>query len=138
MKKSMLWLSAATLLAGLAAPALAAPGESGSDPNYWVSLGTERFQGGNDRETAFGGWAGRSVDRIGLRAVNRYARCTRVRAEFGNGVTRDLDASGLGRMVPGRVYRIDLPGGDRHIVQLHLKCRSLGSYAVSVEIFARK
>ncbi len=139
MKKSMLWLSAAALLAGLAAPALAAPNDGGGwDPNYWVSLGSERFQGGNDRETAFGGWAGRSVDRIGLRAVNRYARCTRVRAEFGNGHTRDLDASGLGRMVPGRVYRIDLPGGDRNIRQLHLKCRALGSYAVSVEVFARK
>ena len=100
--------------------------------------GVERFQGPNDRETAFGGWRGRSVDRIGLQALNGFARCTRVRAEFGNGNTRDLDSSGLARMVPGHVYRVDLPGGDRNIVQLHLKCRALGKYAVSVQVFARK
>jgi hypothetical protein len=41
-------------------------------------------------------------------------------------------------MTPGRMYRVDLPGGDRNIVKLHLKCRALGQYAVSVQIFARK
>jgi hypothetical protein len=110
----------------------------GNDPNYWVRLGAERFEGGMDRESRFAGWAGRSVDRIGLRSMNGFARCARVRATFHNGHTRDLDTSGLYRMVPGRVYRIDLPGGDRNLVDLQLKCRALGQYAVSVEILARK
>lgn len=139
MKRPIRLFSLAMILAGITAPALAFPGDGGgADPNYWVRLGAERFEGPRDRETAFGGWAGRSVDRIGLRAVDGEARCTRVRAEFGNGNVRDLDASSLFQMTPGHVYRIDLPGGDRRIVQLHLKCRALGQRAVSVEIFARK
>lgn len=131
--------TAVALAAGLSAPALAGPANgSGFDPNYWVRMGAERFQGGMDRESEFAGWAGRSVDRIGLQPINGYARCTRVRAEFGNGRVRDLDTSGLSRMTPGRMYRVDLPGGDRNIVKLRLKCRALGRYAVSVRIFARK
>jgi hypothetical protein len=138
MKRSLkLWTMAAALSAAAIVPALAADG-GGYDPNYWVRLGTERFQGPVDREAAFPGWGGRSVDRIGLRSLNGFARCTRVRAMFGNGNTRDLDASGLFRMVPGRVYRVDLPGGDRNVVRLALKCRALGQYAVAVDVFARK
>ena len=137
--KKLQVLSMAALLAGLAVPALAGPGDGGgNDPNYWVSMGSERFEGGPDRESEFAGWAGRSIDTVGLRALNTYARCTRVRAEFGNGKTRDLDASGLFRMTPGRVYRIDLPGGDRNVVKVRLTCRSLSRYAVNVQILARK
>ncbi len=132
-------LSMLALLTGLAAPALAGPGDGGGDdPNYWVQMGSERFDGGFDRESAVGGWAGRSIDRIALRATNGFARCIRVRAEFGNGNTRDLDASGLSRMTPGRTYRIDLPGGDRRVVKFRLTCRPLGRDAVNVQIFARK
>ena len=138
MKRSLkLWTMAAALSAATIVPTLAADG-GGYDPNYWVRLGTERFQGPVDRESTFPGWGGRSVDRIGLRSLNGFARCMRVRATFGNGNTRDLDTSGLFRMVPGRVYRVDLPGADRNVVRLMLKCRALGKYAVSVEVLARK
>jgi hypothetical protein len=137
--KTLQMLSMVALLTGLAAPALAGPGDGGGDdPNYWVRMGLEQFEGGMDRESATGGWAGRSIDTIGLRALNTQARCTRVRAEFGNGRTRDLDASSLFHMMPGRLYRIDLPGGDRNVVKLHLACRSLTRYAVNVQILARK
>ena len=140
MKRPLQAFATATMLvAGFSMSALAGPADrAGFDPNYWVRMGTERFQGGMDRESEFAGWAGRSVERIGLQAMNGYARCTRVRAEFGNGRVRDLDTSGLFRMTPGRMYRVDLPGGDRNVVKLHLKCRALGQYAVSVQIFARK
>ena len=140
MKKALqIFAATAALAAGFSMPASAGPGDGGgNDPNYWVRLGAERFEGGMDRESRFAGWAGRSVDRIGLRSTNGFARCARIKATFGNGHTRDLDTSGLSRMVPGRVYRIDLPGGDRNIVDLRLKCRALGQYAVSVEILARK
>jgi hypothetical protein len=113
-------------------------GYSGSaDPNFWVSLGRERFEG-REVESNFAGWGGRSVDRIGLRAVNADARCRRVRVTFGNGNTRDLDVGQLDRMQQGRVYRIDLPGGERNIVRLALLCRPVGAPTVAVEILARK
>jgi hypothetical protein len=137
--KKLQVLSMVAVLAAFSVPAVAGPGDGGgNDPNYWVTMGSERFEAGLDRESEFAGWAGRSVDRIGLRAMNGFARCTRVHVEFGNGRVRDLDTSGLFRMTPGRVYRIDLPGGDRNIVKLHLTCRALGQYAVLVQISARK
>ena len=140
MKKVLHILAAtAALAAGLSLPTFAGPGDGGgNDPNFWVRLGAERFEGGMDRESRFAGWGGRSVDRIGLRATNGFARCARVQATFRNGHTRDLDTRGLSRMVPGHIYRVDLPGGDRNLVDLRLKCRALGQYAVSIGIFARK
>jgi hypothetical protein len=41
-------------------------------------------------------------------------------------------------MEQGRVYRIDLPGGERNIVRLAMVCRPLGAPGVAVEILARK
>ncbi len=137
-KSAKVWATAAVLSAGILVPSIASAAGNGYDPNYWVRLGFERFQGPRDRETQFAGWGGRSVERIGLRALDGFMRCTRVRAEFGNGNVRDLDTGGLYRMVPGRVYRIDLPGNDRKVVRLTLRCRALGQYAASVEVLARK
>jgi hypothetical protein len=108
-----------------------------SDPNSWVSLGRQRFEG-REVESSFAGLNGRSVDRIGLRAVNADAHCARVRVTFGNGNTRELDVSQLGHMEQGRVYRIDLPGGERNIVRLAMVCRPVGAPGVAVEILARK
>jgi len=113
-------------------------GSGGEDPNYWVSLGRERFQGRRDTESEFAGWGGRSVDRIGLRAVDGDARCTRVTVRFGNGSVRNLDVGSLSSMNQGRVYRLDLPGGDRNVVRVGLACRALGDRAVTIEILARK
>jgi hypothetical protein len=110
----------------------------GPDPNFWVSLGRERFSGSLEAESRFQGWGGRSVDRIGLRAVNADARCRRLTATFGNKHTRQLDVSALSRMERGRVYQIDLPGGDRNLVRLDLLCRPLDAPEVSIEIMARK
>jgi hypothetical protein len=113
-------------------------GGNGPDENYWVSLGRQRFMGGRDTESQFGGWGGRDVDRIALRAVDGDARCTRVQATFHNGNTRDLDVSQLDRMEQGRTYRIDLPGGNRTIMRLAMKCRGLGQREVAIEVLARK
>jgi hypothetical protein len=108
------------------------------DPNYWVSLGRERFVGRRDVESRFAGWGGRSVDRIALRPIDGDARCTRILATFGNGRTRALDVSQLNRMAQGRNYRIDLPGEERRITRLDLTCRALGDRDVTMEILARK
>src|SRR5262249_25164177 len=75
------------------------------DPNYWVTLGRERFEGRGDRESTITGWGGRSVDRLGFRAVDDDAMCPRVRVTFGNGQTSVLD---VGPLDQGRIKRVDL------------------------------
>ncbi len=109
--------------------------QNGNDPNYWVTLGRESFQGRRDREQSFAGWAGRSVERIGFRAVNDDARCSRVSVTFGNGMTRDLD---VGRLDQGRVKNIDLPGGNRNVRSLKMVCSAANKNSVTIEILARK
>ena len=109
--------------------------QSGYDPNYWVTLGRESFEGRRDREQNFAGWAGRSVERIGFRAVNDNARCSRVQVTFGNGNTRDLD---VGRLDQGRMKVVDLPGGNRNVRSLKMVCSAVNKYSVTVEILARK
>jgi hypothetical protein len=111
------------------------PAQNGNDPNYWVTLGRESFQGRRDREQNFAGWGGRSVERIGLRAINDDARCSRLRVTFGNGMTRDLD---VGRLEQGRVKSIDLPGGNRNVTRLNMTCSAVHKYSVTIEILARK
>lgn len=108
---------------------------NGYDPNVWVSLGRERFEGRRDRESSFAGWNGRSVDRIGLRAVDDDARCSAVRAIFGNGRSSVLNVARLDR---GRFASVDLPGGDRNLRSLSLACHAVNRNAVTIEIFARK
>ncbi|HWA04632.1 MAG TPA: hypothetical protein VG819_14020 [Rhizomicrobium sp.] len=109
---------------------------SGYDPNYWITLGRQSFEGMRDREATFsGGWSGRSVERIGFRALNGDARCTRARVAFGNGSTRNFD---VGRLMQGRVKIIDLPGGNRNVRSVGLVCSPLNRSRVVVEIMARK
>ncbi|HWA88929.1 MAG TPA: hypothetical protein VG889_02765 [Rhizomicrobium sp.] len=112
-----------------------AQNNNGNDPNYWVTLGRESFEGRRDREQSFAGWNGKSVERIGLRAVNDDARCSRVRVTFGNGMTRDLD---VGRLDRGRVKTVDLPGGNRNVTRLNMVCSAVNRNQVTVEILARK
>lgn len=114
------------------------PRYNDTDMNQWISLGREQFVGGRDVESTFTGWRGRSVDRIALRALNGDARCMRVRADFANGASTEIGAGHLTHMEQGRTYRLDLPGGDRNVTQLALRCRGLGQRSVTIEIFARK
>jgi len=112
------------------------PAQNGNDANYWVTLSRESFEGRGDRERAVtGGWDGRSVERIGFRAVNDDARCSRVRVTFGNGASRDLD---VGRLDQGRVKSIDLPGGNRRVKSLALMCNAVNKRTVTVEVLGRK
>jgi hypothetical protein len=113
-----------------------APGyQADYDPNYWVTLGRQRFEGRGDRDATVGGWAGRSVDRLGFRAVNDDAVCWRARVTFGNGQSSMID---VGRLDQGRMKFIDLPGGQRNVTGVVLACRAVNRDAVTVEIAARK
>lgn len=102
----------------------------------WTSIGRVSFEGRRDSESAFTGWAGRSVDSIGLRPVDNDARCSRIRATFAGGRTRDL-ATG-GRLERGRVNEIEIPGRDRNITRLDMTCRSLGDRRVTIEVLVNR
>ncbi len=101
--------------------------------NAWVSIARKRF---SDYEMVTGQWSGHDVARIGLRAVDGDARCTRVRAEFGNGSRANLDSRKFDRMERGRVYQVDLPGAYRKVTRLGLVCHALGDAAVTIEVLA--
>ncbi len=107
------------------------------DHDGWVTIGRESFEGRHDSETSFAGWRGHSVDRIALRPVDNDARCMRVSATFDNGRTRDLDIDRRDVMERGRLTVIDLPGGDRDLRSVDLRCRAVGNRDVTIEILAR-
>lgn len=109
---------------------------NGFDPNYWVVLGRESFEGRHDRETDYARWGGRRIERIGLRPVNGDARCSRVVAVFGNGQRINLTHNELLRRGRLRVY--DVPGMERNLVRLNMMCRAVGQHQVTIEILARK
>jgi hypothetical protein len=109
---------------------------AGQNPDNWVSLGRESFEGRADREDNFAGWAGHKVNRIALRPIDSNARCSYVRARFGNGSSANLNAPSA--MNRGGFYVMDLPGKKRNVVSLTLACHSLEGHRVSIEIFAHK
>lgn len=125
------------------APGPRPPGGPGYYPppgvfDGWVRLGVESFEGQRDRETTTTGWLGRRVDQIALRAVDGDAQCRRVYVTFRNGKTRELGIGDHGILRQGDFRRIDLPGGDRNVVQLRLVCRPVGDYQVFIESYARQ
>ena len=101
--------------------------------NAWVSIARKRF---SDYEMVGAAWSGHHVARIGLKAIDGDASCTRVRAHFGNGTSANLDLRKFDRMKRGRVYQADLPGGDRTITKLGLVCHALGDAPVTIEVLA--
>lgn len=107
------------------------------DRDQWVTIGRESFEGRHDSESARVGWNGREVERIALRPVDNDARCMRVSATFGNGRTRDLDIDRRDVMERGRIKVIDLPGGERNLKSVDLRCRAVGDRDVTIEILAR-
>jgi hypothetical protein len=105
------------------------------DANYWVSLGRQTFQGRKDTDLAFAGWGGRNVEKIGLKAINDDARCSRVRVDFANGSSTMLN---VGRLDQGRFQSFDLPGNNRNVVSLKMACRAVNRNNVTIEISTRK
>jgi hypothetical protein len=111
----------------------------GHDRDEWISLGTESFEGRNDTESTFvEGWRGRHVDRIGLRPLDADARCMRVVVTYESGRKQKLEDFLPGVMERDRLAVLDLPGHDRDISKLFLRCRALGEYRVRIEILVRK
>lgn len=113
-------------------------GGPGWSDNDWVRIGTQTFQGHNDRDTVVAGWRGRSVERIAVKPLNGDARCTRITARFGNGRTRDLNVDRGMRMRQGRGYSFDLPGGNRNLREVVMQCSPLDRRSVRIEVLAKK
>jgi hypothetical protein len=106
------------------------------DVNYWVPITTVRFSGYGDRDSDAAGFAGKSITRIALRP-DANAKCTRVSALFGNGVHRDL-VGNFGNLYRGQTTQIDLPGGERNLVRLALRCHPVNTYTVNIQVLGRK
>jgi len=109
------------------------------DPDKWIRVGSETFEGGGDVEQHYtGAWAGSHVDRIGFRAVNDDAGCGRITVRFANGDVRDLNVDPVRRMEQGRFYSLDLPGSHRNITEVNMACHPRDARSVTIDIFARK
>lgn len=103
--------------------------------NNWRYIGQESFEGRRDSENAFTGWRGRNVDSIALKPLDASGRCSRVTATFGNGRTRDLNVDNGDRMRQGQFYKVNLPGGNRNLRSLNLRCRATDARRVTIQIF---
>jgi hypothetical protein len=103
--------------------------------NNWQLVGAEHFEGRGDSESTFAGWRGRQVDSVALKPLESDARCGRVTARFGNGRSRDLDINGGDVLRQGQYYKLDLPGDQRNLEQLSLRCRAMGARGVTLQIF---
>jgi hypothetical protein len=102
----------------------------------WSVLGTMSFEGRNDKESNFTGWAGRNVERIALRPIETDAQCMSIVATFANGKKQKLADGRL--LERGRVTVYDLPGRDRDITKLFMRCRSVNGYRVTIEVLLRR
>ena len=109
----------------------------GGGSGDWVSLATQSFEGHNDHESTFTGWAGRHVERLGFRPIDGDARCMSIVATFDDGYKYKI-VSGVAMLDRGRMQVYDLPGRRQNITKLYMRCRAVGDYRVAIEVFARR
>ena len=103
--------------------------------NNWQLVGTESFEGRNDRENSFTGWRGRNVDSVALKPLDADARCSRIVAHFGNGHDQVLNVNNGDNLRRGMYYKLDLPGRDRDLNSISLRCRATDARKVTMQIF---
>lgn len=103
----------------------------------WISLGVQSFEGRNDKESTFTGWAGRHIERVGFRPVDGDARCMSIVATMEDGEKIKL-VSGSVVMERGRLETFDLPGRHRNVSKLYMRCRALGDWRVQIEVLTRR
>lgn len=108
------------------------------NPQGWITLGSEVFNGRFDRETTITGLAGRDIQRIGLRPVNDNARCSRVTATFANGNTRELNIDERDMLQEDRVFELDLPGNARDITRIDMACHAENGGQVRMMVMANR
>jgi hypothetical protein len=106
--------------------------------NDWRLVGTESFEGRRDSEQAFTGWRGVTADSVALKPLESDARCSRVTARFGNGREQPLNVNNGDVLRRGMYYKLDLPGRERNLASLSLRCSAIGARRVSIQIFTGK
>jgi hypothetical protein len=103
--------------------------------NNWQSIGRETFEGRGDSEMTYTGLRGRSVDTIALMPMNADARCSRVEADFGNGRRQALNINGGDLLRRGQYTQIDLPGNQRNVTSLYLRCQAVNAGRVEIGLY---
>lgn len=106
--------------------------------NNWNLVGTESFEGRGDSEHAFTGWRGVNAESVALKPLESDARCSRVTARFGNGGDQPLNINNGDVLHRGMYYKLDLPGRQRNLASLSLRCQAVGARRVSIQIFTGK
>jgi len=106
--------------------------------SFTVTIATLRFSGDADSDRSSGGWAGRSLNSIALRANDNDAQCRRFQVTLDNNATRDLNLRD-GYLRRGQTVTYDLPGvQDRTVKSLMLRCRPAHGAAVTVDVLGNK
>ncbi len=102
----------------------------------WIVIDRISFEGRNDRDNTSAGWRGRRIDSIALRPLGTTARCNKVAATFRNGqrVTLATDR----KLERDRMTVLDLPGDQRDLDQIYMRCHAFGDGRVTIEILGRK
>jgi len=106
--------------------------------SYWVRLGTMTFTPRYPRDNAFGGFAGRSITQLAFRPVDGSAICSDASIRFGNGSLAKIPVNGGRPLMEGQTYRIDLPGNQRNVTNVVLRCYALGQRSVTISVLGNK
>lgn len=115
----------------------AGPNRMRNDAERWQPVGRELFSRRDDTERVSVGFRGRHIETIALRAQGADARCSSVVADFGNGRRRALTRSAVLFLPAGQFTQVDLPGNERTVDGLRLRCRPVRARSVEVGIFVR-
>jgi hypothetical protein len=103
--------------------------------NNWQMVGSESFDGRNDRESSYAGFRGMRVDAVALKPLETDARCSRVVARFDNGRTQVLALHNNNTLRRGEYEKLDLPGDTRNLARLDMRCRAVDGRHVTIQVF---
>lgn len=106
--------------------------------SYWVPLGNLTYTGPSDRDNTFGSFAGRSITALAFRPVNGSALCTSANIKFANGTNARVAVNGGRPLMAGQTYKIDLPGGQRNVTNVVMRCHALGQRSVTISVLGNK
>ncbi|MBI1212752.1 MAG: hypothetical protein GC190_14905 [Alphaproteobacteria bacterium] len=98
----------------------------------WDKLGSVSVQSNRDHDRVYDRFGG-PVERLQFVAEHGDVYCRSVRVTFGNGHTRRVFS---GRLNEDRRRVVDLPGDQRNIRRIDLRCRSLENNSARVRISA--
>ncbi len=99
----------------------------------WVRLGTLRFNRRGEVERTFSRFEG-PVRRLAIQAQDDPARCSAIVVTFANGRSRSLPF-GRGILEEGRLYTVDLPGDQRRVEVITMRCRAVDARDSYIAIF---